>query len=272
MPRKPPVGSQLYGWGQYYAREKKRLADHLDDVLASLRDAGYDFAEGFLNVGRPEENAAFADKLRAKGLRPVSLYTGGRLHEKGKADETVARLLEAAKVCKKAGFSILNCNPDPVGREKTDDELAVQAAALEKLGKGLLELGVVLGVHNHTPEMKTGAREFHHNLRKTDAGAVGFCFDTHWVFRGGLAPMTALREYHERVVSWHLRQSREKVWWEDLDAGDIDYVEIAAFAAEHEFLAPPIVELALEKDTKVTRSAAENHKRSREFVRKVFGT
>jgi hypothetical protein len=36
---------------------------------------------------------------------------------------------------------------------------------------------------------------------------------------------------------------------------------------------PPIysVELALEDGTKITRSAVENHRRSREFVRRVFG-
>ena len=31
------------------------------------------------------------------------------------------------------------------------------------------------------------------------------------------------------------------------------------------------VELALEGGTKVTRNAVENHRRSREFVRRVFG-
>ena len=31
------------------------------------------------------------------------------------------------------------------------------------------------------------------------------------------------------------------------------------------------VELALEAGTKITRSVVENHRRSREFVRKVFG-
>jgi sugar phosphate isomerase/epimerase len=269
--RRMPVGSQLYGWGQYYGREKKSLSASLDEVFAALRDAGYDFAEGSLDVARPENNAAFADKLKARGLRPVSLYSGGRLHEAGKADEVVGRMIEAAKVCKQAGFLIINCNPDPIGREKTDEELSTQAASLEKLGKALLAMRMLLGVHNHTPEMANNAREFHHNFRKTDNRLVGFCFDTHWVFRGGLPPMNALHEYHERVVSWHLRQSRDKVWWEDLDEGDIDYKEIAGFTSDHDMLAPYIVELALERDTKITRTVVENHKRSREFVRKVFG-
>lgn len=269
--RRVPVGSQLYGWGQYYNRDKKKLAEHLDDVFSSLRDAGYDFAEGFMDVARPENNTALADKLKAKGLRPVSLYCGGRLHEKDKADEAVGKILAAAKVCKEAGFLIINCNPDPIGKEKTDEELATQAGALDKLGRGLLEMKMLLGVHNHTPEMVNKAREFHHNFAKTDAKLVGFCFDTHWVFRGGVEPMEAFRQYHERVVSWHLRQSRMKTWWEDLDEGDIDYKEIAGFASDHDMIAPYIVELALEGATKITRTAAENHKRSREFVKKVFG-
>ncbi|MBU6401582.1 MAG: TIM barrel protein, partial [Verrucomicrobia bacterium] len=220
---KPVVGSQLYAWGQYDERAGKNLNAHLDEVLAAIRDCGYEYAEGWLDAAQPENNARFAEQLRAKGLKPVSLYTGGRLHEQGAAEATVQRLLAAAGVCQKAGFQVLNCNPDPIGREKTDAELAVQAAALTRLGTGLNQLGLRLGVHNHTPEMKNHAREFHFNFDHTEPAIVGFCFDVHWVDRGGIAPLTALAEYGNRVVSWHLRQSRNGIWWEDLDTGDIDY-------------------------------------------------
>jgi hypothetical protein len=83
--------------------------------------------------------------------------------------------------------------------------------------------------------------------------------------------MDALRQYGERVVSWHLRQSRGQFWWEDLDQGDIDYSEIAAFANSKSLPRRFSVELALEGGTKITRTAVENHRRSREFVRRVFG-
>jgi hypothetical protein len=68
-----------------------------------------------------------------------------------------------------------------------------------------------------------------------------------------------------------LRQSRGQVWWEDLDQGDIDYSEIAAFAKSQGLSRRFSVELALEGGTKITRNAVENHRRSREFVRRVFG-
>ncbi|MHB8521465.1 MAG: sugar phosphate isomerase/epimerase family protein [Limisphaerales bacterium] len=265
------VGSQLYGWGQYYQRMNKNLNEHLDEVLSAIRDCGYDYAEGPLDASHPENNARFADQLRAKGLRPVSLYTGGRLHEEAAAGGTVDQLVAAAKACHQAGFRVINCNPDPIGREKTDGELNVQAAALSRLGKELKRSGLRLGVHNHTPEMADHAREFHFNFRHTDAASVGFCFDVHWVYRGGIAPIQALNEYGKRVVSWHLRQSRGGIWWQDLDTGDIDYGAVARYAKDHRL--PPLytVELALETKTQITRSVVENHQRSRDFVRTVFG-
>jgi inosose dehydratase len=269
-PQKTVVGSNIYGWGQYAQRDNKKL--DVAEVISALRDTGYDYLETTMDSGRPEENARFAEQLRAKGLQPVSLYTGGRFHEAGRAGEVVARLLAAAKVCRQAGFVVISCNPDPIGRDKTEEELKTQAAALDEFGQGLNALGLKLGVHNHTPEMANHAREFHYNFDHTKPDAVGFCFDVHWVWRGGVQPLDALEEYGRRVVTWHLRQSRQGIWWEDLDTGDIDYAAVAQYTQAHQLARRFSVELALENCTKITRSAIENHRRSREFVRQVFGS
>jgi inosose dehydratase len=266
---KPLVGSNIYGWGQYAQRENRKL--DVEEVISALRDTGYNYLENFMDVARPEENGRFADQLRAKGLQPVSLYAGGRLHEAGKAGDTVARILAAAKVCKQAGFKVLSCNPDPIGREKTDAELQTQALALSDLGEGLKALGMQLGIHHHLPEMANGAREFHYMFRQTKPDIVGWCYDVHWVWKGGIAPRDALQEYGNRVVTWHLRQSRGGIWWEDLDEGDIDYQAVAKYARKHRLPRRFTVELALENGTQVTRSVVANHSRSREFVHRVFG-
>jgi inosose dehydratase len=263
------VGSNVYGWTQYAQRDKKKF--DVEEVISALRDTGYDYLESFMEVGQPEANAHFADQLKAKGLQPVSLYVGARLHEAGKCDEVVARILTAAKVCQAAGFHVISCNADPIGREKTDEELKTQAAALEQLGEGLNALGMKLGVHQHLPEMAIHAREFHYNFQHTKPSTVGWCYDVHWVWKGGIAPLDALKQYGERVVTWHLRQSRNGIWWEDLDTGDIDYAAVAKYASDHKLARRFSVELALEDGTKITRSAVENHRKSREFVKKVFG-
>jgi inosose dehydratase len=267
--QKPLVGSQLYGWGQYYQREGKKFGDHLDEVLSALRDAGYDYAEHSLS-GDAEANFKLGERMKDKGLQPVSLYTGGALHDATKVDATVERLVAGAKGAREVGFTIINCNPDPIGRDKSDEELTVQAQGLQKLGERLAELGMKLGVHNHTPEMRNDAKEYHANFRRTKPESVGFCYDVDWVFRGGVLPPEALKDYGARIVSWHLRQSREKIWWEDLDSGDVDYDFIAKEARDRRYAPFYTVELAIEGGTKITRSVVENHARSREFVRRVF--
>ena len=264
------VGSNIYGWSQYAQREKRKL--EVSDVISSLRDAGFDYLETFMDLERPEENARLAEQFKSKGLQPVSLYTGARLHEADKAAQTVARILAAAKVCQKAGFCVISCNADPIGREKTDEELKTQAAALTELGEGLQNLGLSLGLHHHLPEMANAAREFHFTFRHTKPPAVGFCYDVHWVWKGGIQPLDTLKAYGDRVVTWHLRQSRNGIWWEDLDTGDVDYAVVAQYARAHQLPRRFTVELALESGTKITRSAVENHRRSREFVRRVFET
>jgi len=261
-------GSNIYGWGQYAQRDQKKL--EVEEVISALRDCGYDYLESFMDVDRPENNAKLAGQLKAKGLQPLSIYTGARLHEAGKAEQAVAKVLAAAKVCREAGFRVISCNPDPIGREKSDDELKTQVAALTKLGEGLNALGLKLGIHHHMPEMANGAREFHYNFRHTKPEVVGFCYDVHWVWKGGLPPMDALKEYANRVVTWHLRQSRAGIWWEDLDTGDIDYAAVAKYARERRLPPRYTVELALENGTRITRSAVENHRRSLEFVKRVF--
>lgn len=267
----PLVGSQLYGWGQYYQREGKNLNAHLDEVLSALRDGGYDYAEGTLDLTTADQNARFAERLKAKGLQPVSLYSGGAFHVLGKASETAERIARASAIAAQAGFGIINVNPDPLGRPKTDNELVIQAEALTELGTELTKLGLKLGIHHHTPELAEKGREFHSNFQKCPPDRVGFCYDVHWVYRGGISPSECLPQYGSRLVSWHLRQSREQIWWEDLDSGDLDYPLIARYAREHQLPAFYTVELALESGTKITRSVVENHRRSREYVKQVMG-
>ena len=263
------VGANSYVWTQYARRDKKPF--DIVETMSVLRDLGYDYLEPGMDFTKPESVATLAEQMKSKGLKPVSLYCGPRLHEADKAKGVVEQLLAAAKVAKACDFQVFSCNVAPIGREKTDEELKTQVAALKDFGQGLKELGLQLGIHHHLPEMANNAREFHFNFRNSPADTVGFCYDVHWVWKGGIAPMDALREYGNRVVTWHIRQSREGVWWEDLDTGDIDYGAVAHYAAEHQMPRRFTVELALEAKTQITRTGMENHRRSLEFIRKVFG-
>lgn len=265
----PLVGSNSFGWTQYAKREKRPF--DIGETMSILRDCGYDYIEPAIDLGRPEGVLALAEQMKARGLKPVSVYCGPRLHEAATVGEVITKFMAAAKACAASGFEVISCNAAPIGRPKTDDELKIQAAAFAELGRGLKELGLRLGIHHHLPEMADGAREFHYNFRNTKPGEVGFCYDVHWVWKGGIGPADALREYGDRVVTWHIRQSRDGVWWEDLDTGDIDYGAVARHVAEKRLPRRFTVELAIEAGTRITRNARENHLRSRDFIRRVFG-
>jgi inosose dehydratase len=266
---RPLVGCQLYGWGQYFQRAGRAL--DYDEIFSSLKQSGYDYAEGNLDLVDHGANSRFSQRLRYHGLVPVSLYTGGEFHLLGRASRTAHWISEAAKAAKKVGFEMVVCNPDPIGRDKTEAELAIQSSALAELGQELNRAGLKLGLHQHTPEFRNRAHEFHENFRRTKPGEVGWCLDTHWTFRGGVDPLAALRQYGDRICSWHLRQSRKGIWWEDLDDGDIDYGPLAQAARERRIPVRLTVELALEEGTLVSRDAATNHARSRLWVRRTFG-
>ncbi len=268
---KPPalVGSNVYGWTQF-AKRAGRPFD-METVLSALRDCGYDYLEATLNIAQPDENARFAEQSRAKGLKPVSLYVGAPFHDAALAEQSIEKITAAARVCRREGFQVIVCNADPLKREKTDAELTIQAAALERLGRALRELGLRLALHDHLPGLASGARELRSNFAHTDPAAVGFCYDVHWLWRGGLPPAEALAAYGSRLVTWHLRQSRDNVWLEELADGDIDYRWIARQADEHRLPRLFEVEIALAPDTHLTRDAIANHRRSRDYVRSVFG-
>lgn len=240
-------------------------------MFSKVRDLGYDYAETSLIVDQPEANAQLADRMRAKGLKTVCLYTNAVIYEANGWQPNVEKLITAARAARKAGFTVLNCDPGLAKKEKTDAELKTQARALQLLGTELEKVGMKLGIHHHTPAMRSNAREYHSNFRLTQPEQVGFCYDVHWVFRGGVMPKDALQDYGARIVSWHLRQSRKGIWWEDLDSGDIDYQAISAIAQKRHLAPVFSVELALEKGTKITRSVVENHQLSRAFVKRVFG-
>jgi inosose dehydratase len=60
-------------------------------------------------------------------------------------------------------------------------------------------------------------------LHNTDPQFVTFCIDLDWVHQGGFEPLDLLHEAGNRVREIHVRNSKDKLWLEDLEDGDIDY-------------------------------------------------
>lgn len=272
----PPVHCQLYPWTNWFAREGR---DFYSDIGASLAEVAQSGADGFEPIlTSPDEVSGMAAHLRTHGLAFRSFYVNSTLHDPRQSDAAIALALEIGRRARECGAEIAVTNPSPIRwggtEDKNDAQLRHQAKALDTLGVELRGIGIRLAYHTHDSEMRAGAREFHHMLVNTDPENVGFCFDTHWVFRGcgdsEAAVFDILALYHDRIVEIHLRQSRGGTWTEAFGPGDVDHVRLAAELARHGLRPHLVLEQAIEKETESTMSAVGAHRAGLEFARSTF--
>lgn len=267
------ISVEGYIWQQYAERQKKKLSDVVDEVIPMARKAGFHNVELNPEFFKPSLRDRSLELIRSNGLSMPSVYVGGGMHKADLADQTISRALEIAALCKPFGCVGVVNNPDPKPQhaEKSDDELSIQAESLNRLGRALSEKGFQLRVHNHTPEMVNNAREWRHVLQNTDPKYVTTCLDLDWVHQGGQDPLALLREAGSRVTEVHVRNSKDKLWLESVEDGDVDYRKIAEYFKDSGLKPLIIVELAYRENTVVTRSLEEDLRRSRIYTEHIFG-
>ena len=158
------VGAQLYVWMQYCDAKKIRFDDHLRTIFEGMGAGGYEGIEGFIELVDSPQRIERLQKVMANyQIAEPSFYANSRLHEVDKAGASIENILKLAPSARKVGARFINTNPEPTswrdGREKTDDELKVQAEALNELGRRLKSEDLQLVIHGHAPEFKSDGRE-----------------------------------------------------------------------------------------------------------------
>jgi inosose dehydratase len=258
---------QLYVFGE----PAQKVAEPLAGVLSSAHKAGFENVQGWLSYYNSlEDGTKLSAMLEHEQLKMPCAYAGGAMHTLEGAEKAIDTILAQARIAAKHGLKVVVHNPDPLPREKSDEELNTQVANLNRLGAGLADLGIQLAIHQHDPEMRSEAREWYYILKHTDPQKVFFCLDLHWVFRGKQDPYRLLEDAGNRVVDLHLRNSKEGVWAEDFGSGDIDYSRVKTILDRIQYKGFYTVELAYDPGTKITRSLEENLRRSYEFVSRGF--
>jgi len=270
------IGVQHYTWLTFFKRENKQWNPADPKAPQALKQAGYNYFEP--SFGNPDSVKKLAFWVKEAGLNIKSFYVNSTLHLKDEAEKSVASVVATAREAKKLGAEIVVTNPTPVAwgskETKTDEQLKLQAAMLEKLGHELRAIDMILGYHTHDPEMMRGAREFHHMLVNTSAENVKLCLDTHWIFRGTgdseLAMFDIVKMYADRIVELHLRQSDNGIWSETFAPGDINYKKLAEYLESKNIYPYLVVEQAVEKGTPHQMNAIEAIGKSKDYVQKIF--
>jgi inosose dehydratase len=261
-----------YIFQQYASRQKKPLSGVIDEVIPFAREAGFkniELNQEFFAGGLRERVVSL---LRSNQLSMPSVYVGGTLHETKLADAAIQKALEIAGICRPFGCAavVTNPSPKPGGAAKTDDELRIETESLNRMGQALSEKGFQLRVHHHTPEMMNNAREWRYILNNTDGRYASLCIDVDWVHQGGQDPLALLREAGKRVSEIHVRNSKNKLWLEAVEDGDVDYRQVAQYFAGAGIYPLIVVELAYRDNTVVTRPVVDDLKRSRLYTERVF--
>ncbi len=270
------IGCQQYTWFNYYQREDKDWFADYDTSFKAFRLAGLaGYEPAFGSLAEVERLTPF---LASHDVWMSSFYVGSTLHLPDAIESNITQALEIATAAGALGAKIVVTNPSPIAwgtqENKNDAQLTAQAAALNRLGAALRREGLTLAYHTHDPELRAGAREFHHMLLGTDPENVKLCLDAHWVYRGAGDSQVALfdivRLYGDRIVELHLRQSHGGVWSETFGDGDIDYRRLVSVLDDRGIKPLLILEQAVEKGTPRTMSTVTALKRSLAYTADVF--
>ena len=275
-PSKLHLACNQYPWLVFYQRENRNFNEELDKGLGELAASGMDGYEPLVN--NPKEIDRLGPLLKKHGLEMRSLYVNSVLHDRQKADQSIDSVLAIAEKAKSIGTTIIVTNPSPIqwggAQNKDDSQLKVQAASMNKLGRQLKAMGLTLAYHNHDIELRNAAREFHHMMVGTDPAYVTLCLDAHWVYRGAgnssVALFDVLKLYGRRITELHLRQSKENIWTEAFEDGDINYRRLAKYLLDIDILPHIVLEQAVEKGTPNTMETMEAFRRSSIYARRVF--
>lgn len=265
-----------YSWLVFYQREQKKLAERWDAALAEMASVGIDGLEP--GVESPAQLQVLGPLAHRHGIALRSVYVNSTLHDPARIETSLADVLAIARVARPLGTTILVTNPSPIRwggpEDKTDAQLVGQAEALDRLGRELDGLGMRLAYHNHDVELRHAARELHHMLAGTDPRYVHLCLDAHWVYRGAGNSQVALfdlvRLYGSRIVELHVRQSRDGVWSETLEDGDVDYPRLVRALVERKRHPHVVLEQAVETGTPHTMDVVEAHRRTVAYARRVL--
>lgn len=269
------IGTQMYPWLQYYEAEGKDWKNHLPEILDQVKESGLDAWEQ--SIDSESEADRLSVLLEYRDLEMVSIYAGNELHGHD-FEEEVQSVLAQARLAKPLGVRYVVCNPKPISwtepKGKNDEQLSRQAKALQLLGEGLIEQGMQLSYHVHTPELSNGAREFHHMMLNVSSEAMGLCLETHWIYRGcggsNHAVLDVMKLYGDRINTTHLRQSQNRIWDETFQDGDVDHREIFRRLRKLDYSGPLTLEMAIEEGTPNTMSHSEAHRRAKKYLTEIL--
>lgn len=268
-PTKVIVGA--HPWVYAATQPRYDITPVLPTIFADMQYAGLDGIELMHTALRPADAVQRIGELSRKHRLPViGSSFGGAMWDRKQHGEVLEDAELVITRLAKLGGRTLGISVGQAPKRKTPEQFDAQADLLRKilaLGK---THGVTPNLHNHTYEVVDNLHDLKGTLARIPDIKLGP--DLNWLVRGGVDPVAFVRQYGKQIVFLHLRdQKADGRWSEAMGEGDMDYAAIGKALHGIGFVGDAVIELAHERNFKLTRPLRESLKISREYVRRVCG-
>jgi sugar phosphate isomerase/epimerase len=265
---KIPVYAHLWVYASRYPPDWD-CTPILDDVFSDLKYAGVEGVEIMEVLLRHNDAVSRFNDLIHKHALPVtgtSYYADmWNKNEHQKILENIELVVE--RLHNIGGF-MLGITVGDAKHIKTEEELDTQAEMLKEIMAICDENKVEPNLHNHTFEMTNDMHDFKGIISRVPDLKLGP--DLNWLVRAGIDPVSFIKTFGDKLVYMHIRDQRaDGRWTETVGEGVIDFPAIAKTLKEINYHGKAAIELAFDEPPK--NPVREDWKKSREYVRKVFG-
>ena len=241
----------------------------LDEVFSELKFAGLQGVEMMeINFRHNDIVSRLKELIQKYSLPVTGISYYGNMWNKAEGPMILEDVDLVTQRLSAVGGTMLGITVGDAKHVKTEDELDTQGELLKKIMTICAKNKIEPNLHNHTFEVNNNMHDFKGIISRVPELKLGP--DLNWLVRGGVDPVWFIKTYGHKMVYMHLRdQDAKGVWTEALGEGVIDFPAIAKALKEINYHGKAAIELAFDKPP--VKPVKENWKKSRDYVKKVFG-
>ena len=241
----------------------------LDQVFSDFKYAGIEGVELMeVNLRRPDAIANIGALIEKHDLPVTGSSYNADMWDRTQQQKIIEDVEFVVERLSELGGKNFGITVGDARRKKTEEELDAQGEVLSEILKICKKKDVLPNMHNHTFEVKDNLHDLKGTVSRVPDLKLGP--DLNWLIRGGVDPVSFIKTYGNKIVYLHIRdQRKDGLWTEYVGEGVTDFQAIATALKDARFNGEVAIELASDEPPK--NPMKENWKKSREYVREVFG-
>ena len=189
-------------------RATPNAPENLDDALKHMSELGYHSFETWGSVlSALEEKGSLAQIIERHDIPLRSAFMGVNVHDPSMLKESIARVVQWGKVTRQYGGTFAVVNAGGIKRDAFNFQQARPhiIAGLNEHGKALNDLGLGVGLHQHTGSAVDLEEEVYAVMEAVDTRYMKFAPDVGQLQKAGGDAAKIVRDFRSIVVHMHLK-------------------------------------------------------------------